>query len=270
LKIIRFEDPDGIIRLGEVSDPSVGASARLLSGDLLGALTMTEEVVEVARLLAPLEPTNIIAIGLNYRKHAEEGGAAIPEHPLVFAKLTSSLLAPGEAIQLPQAAPDEVDFEAELAVVIGKRARHVSEEDALSHVLGYLCANDVSARDCQKHRDRQWTRGKSFDTFCPLGPCLVIDSNIDPNALPIRSRLDGRVMQESNTADMIFSVPQLISYLSKQFTLLPGTVILTGTPEGVGFARDPAVYLREGNTIEIEIDGIGTLVNPVQCEQVAT
>lgn len=270
MKVIRFADPEGVIRLGEVSDSRDGTTARLITGDLLGPLTVTEEMVEVTRLLAPLEPTNLIAIGLNYRKHAEEGGAPIPDHPLVFAKLTSSLLAPGGVIQLPLAAPDEVDFEAELAVVIGKRARHVSQEDALSYVLGYLCANDVSARDCQKHRDRQWTRGKSFDTFCPLGPCLVMDSTIDPNSLPIRSRLDGQVMQESNTADMIFSVPQLISYLSDQFTLLPGTVILTGTPEGVGFAREPAVYLREGNTIEVEIDGIGTLVNPVRREQVTS
>jgi 2-keto-4-pentenoate hydratase/2-oxohepta-3-ene-1,7-dioic acid hydratase in catechol pathway len=249
-----------------VSAPIAGATARLITGNLFGTWTVTDEVAEVARLLAPLEPANIIAIGLNYRRHAEESGAAVPDHPLVFAKLTSALLAPGDTIRLPNSAPDEVDYEAELAVVIGKAARHVSRQDALGHVLGYACANDVSARDCQKHRDRQWTRGKSFDTFCPLGPCLVIDPVLDPNTLPIRSRLGGQVMQESNTADMIFSVPELIVYLSEQFTLLPGTVILTGTPEGVGCARKPAVYLREGDTIEVEIDGIGTLSNSVRCE----
>ena len=269
MKVIRFADREGIVRLGEVSELATDATARLIAGDLFGRWTVTEEVAEVARLLAPLEPANMIAIGLNYRRHAEESGAAIPDHPLVFAKLTSALLAPGDTIRLPHSAPDEVDYEAELAVVIGKTARHVSREDALNHVLGYTCANDVSARDCQKHRDRQWTRGKSFDTFGPLGPCLVIDPALDPNTLPIRSRLSGRVMQESNTADMIFSVPQLISYLSAQFTLLPGTVILTGTPEGVGCAREPAVYLRAGDTIEVEIDGIGTLVNPVRREQLA-
>ncbi len=267
MKVIRFTDFQGVIRLGEVSEPVVGAMARLITGELLGNWTVTEEEAEVVRLLAPLEPANLIAIGLNYRKHAEESDAAIPDHPLVFAKLTSSLLAPGDAIRLPNSAPDEVDYEAELAVVIGKTARHVSQEDALGHVLGYTCANDVSARDCQKHHDRQWTRAKSFDTFCPLGPCLVIDPAIDPNRLPIRSRLGGEVMQESNTADMIFSVPQLISYLSDQFTLLPGTVILTGTPEGVGCAREPAVYLREGDTIEVEVEGIGTLINTVRNDQ---
>ena len=261
MKIIRFEDEAGTIRLGE----QVGESqARLIHGDLLGAFTCTDEMANVRRLLAPLEPVNIIAIGLNYQRHAEESGAPIPKHPVVFSKLTSSLTNPGAPIVLPQDAPDEVDYEAELAVVIGKTARFVSEDEALEYVLGITCANDVSARDCQLHRDVQWTRGKSFDTFCPLGPCLVIDSSLDPNALPIRSKLNGKVMQKSNTADMIFSVPTLISYLSRQFTLTPGTVILTGTPEGVGCARDPAVFLRDGDSIVVEIDGIGQLSSPVR------
>jgi 2-keto-4-pentenoate hydratase/2-oxohepta-3-ene-1,7-dioic acid hydratase in catechol pathway len=190
----------------------------------------------------------------------------VPKHPVVFAKLTSSVANPGDPIFLPMDAPDEVDYEAELAVVIGKSARHINIEEALDHVLGYTCANDVSARDCQGRRDLQWTRAKSFDTFCPLGPCLIVDPKLDPNSLPIRSKLNGKTMQESNTEDMCFSVPTLISYLSQHFTLLPGTVILTGTPEGVGSAQHPPAYLRDGDMISVEIDGVGKLTNPVRRE----
>jgi 2-keto-4-pentenoate hydratase/2-oxohepta-3-ene-1,7-dioic acid hydratase in catechol pathway len=263
LRIIRFEDESGTICLGE---PAGDETARVIVGDLFGTFESTDEVRVVRRLLAPLIPTNIIAIGLNYRRHAEEGGSQVPEHPVVFAKLTSSLANPGEPILLPIDAPDEVDYEAELAVVIGKSARHTNIEDALDHVLGYTCANDVSARDCQQRRDLQWMRAKSFDTFCPLGPTLLVDPELNPNSLPIRSKLNGKTMQESNTDDMCFSVPTLISYLSQHFTLLPGTVILTGTPEGVGFAQRPPVYLRDGDTISVEIDGIGKLTNPVRRE----
>lgn len=276
MKVIRFVDISGRVQLGELlgqlgegpngATPAGPAKARLIEGDLFGAFTVTDDVAEVDRLLPPVEPVNIIAIGLNYRRHAEESGASIPDEPLVFSKLTTSLTGPRDAIVLPLDAPDEVDYEAELAVVIGKTARHVREADALKHVLGYACANDVSARDCQKRRDKQWTRAKGFDTFCPLGPCLLIDSKVDPNALAIRSMLNGKLMQDSDTADMIFTVPKLIGYLSRQFTLRPGTVIVTGTPEGVGCARKPPVFLRDGDTITVEIDGIGKLVNPVRGE----
>jgi len=263
LRIIRFEDESGTIRLGE---PVGDETARVISGDLFGTFKSTDEVRNVRRLLAPLVPTNIIAIGLNYHRHAEESGLQVPKNPVVFAKLTSSLANPGDPIFLPIDAPDEVDYEAELAVVIGKSARHTKIEDALDHVLGYTCANDVSARDCQGRRDLQWTRAKSFDTFCPLGPSLLVDPKLDPNSLPIRSKLNGKTMQESNTEDMCFSVPTLISYLSQHFTLLPGTVILTGTPEGVGSAQRPPVYLRDGDTISVEVDGVGKLTNPVRRE----
>ncbi|UCD27340.1 MAG: fumarylacetoacetate hydrolase family protein [Planctomycetota bacterium] len=261
MKVIRFEDEKGRIRLGEAIDDE---KARLIEGDLMGSFNVTDTTVGIGGLLAPLDPVNIIAIGLNYRRHAEESGLAIPDEPLIFSKLTSSVTGPRDPIILPTDAPDEVDYEGELAVVIGKTARKVTEAEALDYVHGYTCANDVSARDCQIRRDKQWTRAKSFDTFCPLGPCLVIDPEMDPNILPIRSRLNGRLMQDSNTADMIFSVPKLISYLSHQFTLLPGTVIVTGTPEGVGCARKPPVFLRAGDTITVEIDGIGELINPVK------
>lgn len=260
MRVIRFHDSSGQVRLGEwLSD----GRARVIRGGLFDGLERTDEVAAVNRLLAPLDPVNVIAIGLNYRRHAEESGATIPEFPLVFAKLTSSVIGPGEPIVLPDDAPDEVDYEAELAVVIGREARKVSEADALKFVLGYTCANDVSARDCQRYRDKQWTRAKSFDTFCPLGPALLVDPGVNPNALRIRGRLNGEIVQDSSTADMIFSVPNLISYLSHQFTLRPGTVVLTGTPEGVGFGKTPPRYLRPGETYAVEIEGIGELTNPV-------
>lgn len=264
MRIIRFLDDEGKVRLGEWIAPS---QARLLRGDLFGQFEVTDRTAVVIRLLPPVAPPNIIAIGLNYRRHAEEGGQPVPPHPLVFLKLTTSIIPAGEPIILPAEAPDEVDYEAELVVVIGCTARNVSRAEALKYVLGYTCANDVSARDCQMRRDKQWARAKSFDTFCPLGPCLLVDQQVDPNTLPIRSRLNGRIMQDSNTADMIFPVPYLVSYLSRQFTLLPGTVILTGTPEGVGVARKPPVFLRPGDLISVEIDGIGELTNPVTAER---
>lgn len=214
------------------------------------------------KLLAPVQPPNIYAIGLNYRRHAQETGALLPDRPLIFLKATTSLLAPNEEIVLPEMAPNEVDYEVELAVIIGKEARKVREDDALDYVLGYTIGNDVSARDCQKRLDRQWTRGKSFDTFCPLGPW--IETELDPADVEVKTRLNGQVMQHSSTADLIFPVRYLISYLSHNFTLLPGTVILTGTPEGVGAARKVPVYLRSGDSIEMEIQGIGTLKNQVR------
>ncbi|MFW5787951.1 MAG: fumarylacetoacetate hydrolase family protein [Halanaerobiales bacterium] len=216
---------------------------------------------EEVELLPPVSPPNIIAIGLNYRKHAEESGSDIPKKPVVFLKATTSLTGPESKIKLPEIAPDEVDYEAELAVVIGKKAKNVSKKEALDYVFGYTCGNDVSARDCQKKLDKQWARAKSFDTFCPLGPW--IETDLEPDNCQISSVLNGVVMQESNTADMIFNVREVVSYLSKNMTLLPGTVIMTGTPEGVGFARKNPVFLRTGDKVEIKIEGIGTLSNCV-------
>jgi 2-keto-4-pentenoate hydratase/2-oxohepta-3-ene-1,7-dioic acid hydratase in catechol pathway len=263
MRIARFESGGGRVHTGRLVDEH---SAQPLTGDLFGTLTFVDETIAVRRLLAPLDPPNIFAIGRNYRAHIAETGARIPEQPLAFLKATTSLLGPEEQIRLPLSAPDEVDFEAELAMIIGRAARRVPEQAALEHVLGYTCANDVSARDCQRG-DKQWTRAKGFDTFCPLGPWLVTPDELDPDNCTLRSRLNGRIMQESSTANMIHSCARLVSYLSHQFTLLPGTVILTGTPEGVGFARTPPVFLKEGDRIEIEIDGIGTLGNAVIREQ---
>ena len=237
-------------------------------GDLYQGLTDTGEIIQ-GKLLAPMQPTDILCIGLNYRKHAEETGADLPEHPILFMKTSSTVQHPGEPIELPRKlASTKVDFEAELAVVIGKRCHNVSRDNALDYVLGYTCANDVSARDWQRHGGgRQWCRGKTFATFCPLGPVLVTTDEIaDPNQLAIGSVLNGETMQDWNTNDMIFDVPTLIEFLSGSTVLLPGTVILTGTPHGVGFARTPPVYMAEGDEITITIQEIGSLTNPVVAE----
>lgn len=214
------------------------------------------------KLMAPVpSPSKVIAIGLNYRDHAREQGAPIPDRPIIFAKFPTSVIGPGDTITWDPALTQQVDYEAELAVVMGKTARNVREQDAYSFVAGYTCGNDVSARDLQ-FGDRQWVRGKSLDTFCPLGPALVTPDEIaDPHALAIRALLNGEVMQESRTSEMIFGVPELIAFASRAFTLLPGDVILTGTPHGVGVFRKPPVFLKDGDRVAIEIEKIGRLEN---------
>jgi 2-keto-4-pentenoate hydratase/2-oxohepta-3-ene-1,7-dioic acid hydratase in catechol pathway len=211
-------------------------------------------------------PGKIVCVGLNYLDHAAEGGQELPKAPLLFAKWPNTLIGDGEAIVLPPEAT-EVDYEAELGVVIGTTAKRVSEGDALDHVAGYICLNDVSARDLQ-FGDGQWTRGKSPDTFCPVGPRLVPREEIDdPQQLGIRCILNGQTMQDSSTAQMIFSVAEIIAYVSKIITLEPGDLIATGTPAGVGVFRDPKVLLEDGDEVSIEIDGLGTLTNPVEKER---
>ncbi len=235
-----------------------------IKGDILSDFSLTEEKVDVKQFFAPIFPPNIIAMGLNYRAHIEETGLKGNKEPQFFMKATSSVIADGEYIVLPKEAPDSVDYEAELGIVIGKKAKNVPEEEASHYILGYVCANDVSARDCQFERDIQWIRAKSFDTFCPIGKYIV--SDVDPTDLTIKSILNGKVMQNSRTSNLINNPFKLVSFLSHQMTLLPGTLILTGTPEGVGFKRNPPVFLREGDTITIEIEGIGSLTNPVRRE----
>jgi 2-keto-4-pentenoate hydratase/2-oxohepta-3-ene-1,7-dioic acid hydratase in catechol pathway len=243
-----------------------GEKVQVVQGDILSHWQETDQVLELEQvtLLPPIAPPNVIAIGLNYRAHAIESNMPLPERPVIFFKTTTAVCGPNDPIVLPQMAPDEVDYECELAIVIGKRAKHVSKAEAHDYVLGYTCSNDVSARDCQIRLDAQWARAKSFDTFAPLGPW--IETELDPDNVGIRTRLNGRTMQDSNTNDLIFDTRTLISYLSDATTLLPGTVIMTGTPSGVGFARKPPVFLRPGDVVEIEIDGIGTLRNPVIAE----
>lgn len=219
---------------------------------------------EGLKLLCPIEPPNIVCIGLNYQRHAEESGVPFPKAPQFFLKPTTAVCGPDDPIVLPLQDLHSVDYEVELAIVIGKKARHVPEQEVPEVVLGYTVGNDVSARGAQ-FDDIQWTRGKSFDSFCPLGPC--IQTEIDADRLDLMCRVNGRTVQRSNTSDMIFSTRQLVSFISDCMTLLPGTVILTGTPEGVGFARTPPRYLRHGDVVECEIKGIGILRNPVILEQ---
>ena len=218
-----------------------------------------------ARLHAPVDrPGKIIGIGLNYEDHARETGAEAPEKPIVFAKYPNTVVGQGDAIRIPPIT-EQVDYEAELAVVIGRPARNVSEDEALDYVFGYANCNDVSSRDLQFSEGGQWTRSKSLDTFCPLGPYLVTADEVpDPQNFSVRSIVNGEVMQDGTTSDMIFTVAQLISFLSTGMTLMPGDVIATGTPAGVGFARDPKVFLKPGDEVTIEIEGLGSLTNPVE------
>lgn len=264
MKIARFVDERGVTLYGIPLDPS---HARRLEGDPFAGLTETEERHTVARWLAPVLPVNVFGIGLNYRAHAEETGAAIPDNPVVFMKPTTAVSNPGDPIPLPLACEHgpEIDYEAELAVVIGRTTRDVPPERALEHVLGYCCANDVSARRWQKQGGAgQWVRGKSFDGFCPLGPVLVTTDEIpDPQALGVTCTLNGERVQTGHTSDMIFTVAELVAFLSRDTTLLPGTLILTGTPPGVGFARTPPLFLADGDRVVVEIEGIGELENPV-------
>ncbi|MDF3130817.1 fumarylacetoacetate hydrolase family protein [Kiritimatiellaeota bacterium B1221] len=235
-------------------------------GDLHSGWTQTEQIVKVHRFLPPISPAVIFGIGLNYRAHAEEMGSPLPDFPVVFMKNISAVTGHGEPIFLPRHLnSDAVDYEVELAVVIGKTAKNVPEEKALEYVAGYAVGNDVSARDWQKiFGGGQWSRGKSFDSFCPLGPVMVTADEIpDPNRLPIRMTLNDEVVQDSNTSDQIFTVEQLISFLSGSTTLLPGTIILTGTPPGVGAGKKPPVYLKAGDRLQAEIEGIGSLQNNV-------
>lgn len=263
MKIIRFQDNLGDTHYGAQQEDS---SVKLIAGDIFGDYHITETMMTVKKLLAPIAPTAFFCIGLNYRKHAAEGGVSPPEYPILFLKGPAAVQNPGDPILLPRfLRSDTVDYEAELAVVIGKRCKNATRENALDYVLGYTCANDVSARDWQnKWGGGQWCRGKTFDTFAPLGPCLVTKEDIpDPNDLRIRAILSGQVMQDWNTSDMIFDVPSLIQFLSGSSTLLPGAVILTGTPHGVGMAQKPPRWLQHGDTVTIELERIGALTNPV-------
>jgi len=240
-------------------------AARIADGSASGRPGAVVALADV-RLLAPVpRPGKLICIGLNYRDHAAESKMAVPTSPITFSKYVTSVQHPGAPILLP-ATSRQVDYEAELAVVIGRRAKHVVRERAYDCVLGYTNLNDVSARDFQ-FADKQWQRGKSCDTFAPMGPAIVTSDEIpDPNALRIRLRLNGQTMQDSTTAQLIFKVDELVAFLSETVTLEPGDVIATGTPPGVGFARTPPVYLKAGDVVEVEVEGLGVLSNPVEAE----
>ena len=244
-----------------------GETVEVLDRNFLEEAQPTGEVLKLAdvKLLAPVAPPNIICIGLNYKAHGAEFGQKLPELPLIFLKTTTALTDPEKDIILPKIAPNCVDYEGELVIIIGKTAKNISMEEADDHIFGYTVGNDVSARDIQTKIDTQWCRGKSYDSFCPLGPAAV--TGIDGDHLNIRTRLNGEIMQDSNTENLIFSVRYLVSFISRNMTLLPGTVIMTGTPSGVGFKRNPPVFLKPGDVVEIEIENIGTLRNTVTAEE---
>lgn len=263
MRIIRFES-GGTVHFGE---PAAEGQAHPIVGSPPGAFEVDRSrKVAVERLLSPIVPVDIFCIGLNYREHAREGGSPIPRIPMLFIKSGNSLNHPGGAIPVPRLS-SKIDYEAELCVVIGRDAKNVSRERAMDYVFGYSCANDVSARDWQKDKDLgggQFARGKSFDGFCPIGPWIVTRDEIpDPGRLRIRCELNGVVMQDESTADMIFGVPELIESLSSTLTLRAGSVILTGTPQGVGFARNPPVWMKAGDRVVVEIEKIGRLENHV-------
>ncbi len=261
MKLVRYQKDGGVYN-GILR----GETVARIKGDFFGSLDETGEQdwLDEIKLLAPVDPPNVICIGLNYRQHAVETGAKFPERPVIFFKTTNTVRGPGDDIVLPAVAPDEVDYEAELAIVIGKTMKNVPEDKVFDYVLGYTCANDVSQRNVQIKLDIQWARGKSFDTFCPIGPC--IETEMDPDNTPIKLRLNGETMQDLNTEDMIFNCRQLLAFLSQNMTLYPGTIISTGTPQGVGFARTPPVFLKAGDVCEVEIGGIGLLQNKVVAE----
>jgi 2-keto-4-pentenoate hydratase/2-oxohepta-3-ene-1,7-dioic acid hydratase in catechol pathway len=252
LEVIQRGEP-AVAQLGALmnsSEPSTGRA---------GVAAYSVDSIE---FLPAVYPSKILAIGRNYAEHAAEGGADLPKAPLLFNKLPSALNAHGKSIVLPSIST-QVDFEAELAVIIGRRAKRVSEAEALDHVFGYSLINDVSARDLQ-YGDKQWTRGKGLDTFAPLGPFITTRDEIeDVQSLKIEGALNGDVMQSSNTAKMIFSVAYLVSYLSQGITLEPGDVIASGTPDGVGAFRKPPVWLKDGDVFEVKIEKLGTLRNRV-------
>lgn len=206
-------------------------------------------------------PSKIIGIGLNYLDHVMESKGNAPESPVIFAKFPNSIIGHGDKIEWDSNLTKKVDFEAELAVIIGKKARNLNEDDVREYVFGYTCANDVSARNLQ-FDDKQWVRGKTLDTFCPIGPWVVTADEIpDPNKLDIKCRLNNEIMQDSNTEMMLFKIPELVGFLTRNFTLVPGDIILTGTPHGVGTFREPSIYMKDGDQIEVEIEKIGRLLN---------
>lgn len=269
LKLVTFSTDGGEPRIGALEGEEIrplGDSTMIEFIERGDSPEPGEEVVTLseARLHAPvLNPQKVIGIGLNYEDHAAETGADIPEKPIVFAKYPNTIVGPGEEIVIPPIT-EQADYEAELAVIIGRAARNVSASEALDYVFGYTNCNDVSSRDLQFSEGGQWTRSKSIDTFCPIGPYIATRDEIDdPQDLSVRCILNGEVVQDGSTSKMIFSVAELISFLSQAMTLVPGDIITTGTPPGVGMARDPQLWLKSGDEVTIEIEGLGSLTNPV-------
>ena len=249
MKFVRFKQGE-VVSYGVLEDNDI----KIIEGDLFSVYTVTNRKVSIdsVELLAPCQPSKAVCIGLNYHDHASEMKLELPKNPLIFLKPSSSLTHPGATIEYPSIS-NNLHYEAEMAIVIGKTARKVPPEKANDYIFGYTCANDVTARDIQM-ADGQWTRGKSFDTFLPLGPCIVTD--IDPHNMDIKLYLNDEIKQSSNTCQLIFKVPEIIAYVSQVMTLYPGDVIITGTPSGVG-------PMNVGDTVAVELSGVGKLVNKV-------
>jgi 2,4-didehydro-3-deoxy-L-rhamnonate hydrolase len=287
MKLVTYKPRASSPQLGAIVDNRVvnlaEASGGALPNDMRAFLELGEDGLRIARrvatkkaakengvalsdvkLMSPItNPNKVIAIGLNYLDHIRESNAQTPKIPIMFTKYTTSIIGHGDAIHWDPNETAKVDWEVELAVVIGKRAYRISEESVFDYIVGYTVCNDVSARDLQTERGDQWIRGKSMDTFCPLGPCIATKDEIaDPHNLKLRTIVNGQTMQDSNTSELLFKIPHLVSYLSRAFTLLPGDVIITGTPPGVGMGMKPPVFLKDGDVVSVEIDGIGTLTNP--------
>jgi 2-keto-4-pentenoate hydratase/2-oxohepta-3-ene-1,7-dioic acid hydratase in catechol pathway len=274
-RAVCFTDPSGARRIGALVDDTVRDAGPAGSGGFVPSVDAWRSLAAASgpsyplgevRLGAPVRPSKLVCIGLNYRDHAEETGQEIPSAPVVFAKFTSALIGPGEPIVVPYDEP-RTDYEAELALVIGTRVRRVTGPAALAAIGGITAFNDVSGRAAQFGPGRQFTRGKSYDTFAPIGPCIASVDDLDLGALRVRTTLSGEVMQDSTTANLIFGAQTLIEFCSAAFTLEPGDVIATGTPPGVGDARTPPRYLVDGDVVEIEVEGVGVLRNPCVAEE---
>ncbi|KAF2069854.1 hypothetical protein CYY_008832 [Polysphondylium violaceum] len=299
IKLVTFENSSKINRLGVLLENSVldiCSIDKTIPSDMKSFLSNKEtnkwnNLVKIikentntnqyhhsldnVRFKSPIDdPEKVIGIGLNYREHAIEGGFNIPTEPVVFSKFSSSIIGPNESIVKPKSS-DQVDYEVELVVIIGKTAKNVDKESALDYVAGYTVGNDVSARDWQlKKNNNQWLLGKTFDTFAPIGPSILVNPSLaslysgetflDPNNLNLKCILNGQVMQDSSTKDFIFNVQEVVSYLSNIFTLKPGDVIFTGTPQGVGFTRNPPIFLKPGDVVECQVEHIGSLINDVK------
>jgi 2-keto-4-pentenoate hydratase/2-oxohepta-3-ene-1,7-dioic acid hydratase in catechol pathway len=248
----------------QVWQAALDTEARLKSTDQDASTSSFIHPASQIRVIAPLSrPSKIVCVGLNYRDHCREHGFDIPQSPILFAKFPSAIIGPGDGIEWPEGVSSQVDYEAELAVVIGKQGRHIAADQALDYVAGYTILNDISARDVQ-FADGQWIRGKSFDTFCPVGPYLVTPDEVeDPQQLAIRCWVNDQLVQDSTTSEMIFSVAELLAFISRTSTLLPGDIIATGTPSGVGSARTPPVLLKRGDVVKVAIENLGCLENPV-------
>ena len=252
---VRFLSKDEIVTTGILDS---NGKIKVIQGDILGEHRPTDEqctVEDIKEYMAPVDIPAIIALGGNYAEHAKECKEEVPALPLVFLKAMTSVNSHQGTIVLPRIAPSEVDYEAELGVIIGRKAKNITPEQAPEYIFGYTCVNDVSARDCQIKIDKQWARAKSFDTFCPVGP--VVETELDPTDVRVKLLLNGKCLQDDTTSNLVYPVFDVVSYLSQNMTLLPGTLILTGTPAGVGFARDPQIFLKDGDKVIVDIEGIG-------------